>query len=401
VNLIPRERDVVSGRTDLVSLHSFLDFPVFMGAVEQSAEHDVKANMTWVISRTSGTIQLSELIPSEILYPHQTTNAAIGETWMKHHALFANFVSERHPKEVFEIGGAHGVLAREYLAYEAIPWVILEPNPSPVPGTPAKFIQGFLEGNLELMNVNQTVVHSHVLEHVYEPDQFLQALSSQMELGQEMIFSVPDLNTWLRRKYTNAINFEHTVFLTEEIVDYLLTKNGFSVRQKEHVMDGHSIFYLTERVDDRRENLSVPNFFDTNLIVFEDFIKFYTDLVVELERDVNLSRGPVFLFGAHIFTQYLLAFGLDERKFTGVLDNDRQKQGKRLYGTNLMVMDPEVLRNFDNSSVIVRAGAYDQEIREGITSRIGQVLPSCEYLCVTVVGQLRTLSNHLYLECIE
>ncbi len=142
MKLDPRTHDVISGTADLVELHSFKNFPIFMGSVTQPIEFDLRADMSWSISASSGTVQLNGLIPVEYLYQEQTTNSAVGTTWMTHHALFAEFISNHKPSPVFEIGGAHGILAREYQVHGEIPWTVLEPNPSPVEGTPAVFMEG-------------------------------------------------------------------------------------------------------------------------------------------------------------------------------------------------------------------------------------------------------------------
>ena len=69
----------------------------------------------------------------------------------------------------------------------------------------------------------------------------------------------------------------------------------------------------------------------------------------------------VFLFGAHVFSQYLLSFGLDQSKICGILDNSPLKIGKRLYGTNLSVFDPKIIID-DDVGVILKVGSYRNEI---------------------------------------
>jgi hypothetical protein len=71
----------------------------------------------------------------------------------------------------------------------------------------------------------------------------------------------------------------------------------------------------------------------------------------------------VYLFGAHIFSQYLLAFNLDQNKIEGILDNSSLKIGKRLYGTNLTVFEPKIIAN-ENVGVILKVGTYRNEIIE-------------------------------------
>jgi hypothetical protein len=66
----------------------------------------------------------------------------------------------------------------------------------------------------------------------------------------------------------------------------------------------------------------------------------------------------------------LIAFGLDTRRIICLLDNDPRKQGKRLYGTDLAVQSPEVLRGEDTPIVILKAGVYNQEIQNAILQQI-------------------------------
>ena len=78
----------------------------------------------------------------------------------------------------------------------------------------------------------------------------------------------------------------------------------------------------------------------------------------------------MYLFGAHVFAQYLTAFGLDITRITSVLDNDSKKQGNRLYGTPLLVNSPKILKDVQNPVVILKAGVYKNEIKEDILQNI-------------------------------
>ena len=57
------------------------------------------------------------------------------------------------------------------------------------------------------------------------------------------------MEVMLERMYTNCLNFEHTVFLTEPYIEYLLGINGFKIVEKKYFLDDHSIFYSTERIE--------------------------------------------------------------------------------------------------------------------------------------------------------
>ena len=54
---------------------------------------------------------------------------------------------------------------------------------------------------------------------------------------------MPNLNEMLQRKYTNCLNFEHTIFLNEEYLEFILNKYNFEIVKKQKFKDDHSIFY--------------------------------------------------------------------------------------------------------------------------------------------------------------
>ena len=85
---------------------------------------------------------------------------------------------------------------------------------------------------------------------------------------------------------------------------------------------------------------------------------------------VERSIRPVYLFGAHVFSQYLIEFGLETGKISGLLDNDPNKHGKRLYGTSLFVQSPNILREVLEPLIILKAGVYNTEIKEAILNEI-------------------------------
>ncbi|BCG23480.1 hypothetical protein TUM18999_16710 [Pseudomonas tohonis] len=374
IKLVTRTVDVVTGSAELEDLHTLSDFPVFMGVVEHSVEQDLVADMSWSISRTSGLIQLKKLLPLDVLYQAQTTTSAVGATWMAHHREFAKFIAKYSPTGVLEFGGAHGILSIEYQNFGDVPWTILEPNPSPADGCRAEFIKGFFDERFKFDKEFDVLVHSHVFEHLYEPAGFMRAVKEFLPLGQKMLFSVPDLSEWLKRKYTNCINFEHTVYLTEPYVEYLMAEYGFRVLEKQKVMDGHSIFYAVVRDDSVARYELSGELYAENSKVYREFVGYYEALAAELNEKLKGWDGEIYLFGAHVFSQYLIAFGLDVSNVVSLLDNDSRKQGKRLYGTELNVASPEVLRGKKNVAVILKAGIYNEEIKQGISSEINDAV---------------------------
>lgn len=372
-----RDKCVVTGESDLEHLYTFDDFPVFMGCTDAPENEDLRAPMSWWISESSGMIQLKKLIPLPVLYPESHGAGEVGALWRRHHSEFADFVAEFGPRSVFEIGGAHGILEAEHRKHKEIPWTILDPNPHPSSETRADFIKGFFDEGYVFEGDFDSVIHSHLFEHVYEPVDFMRALSKFIPEGANLAFSVPNMEEMLRRKYTNCINFEHTMLLTEPFIEYLLANNGFKIISKRKFQDDHSLFFHAVRNSEVNKTKLTGGLYSNYRQLYSDYIAYHEELVSRLNDRITSLETPTYLFGAHVFTQYLIAFGLDTSGLAGILDNDISKQGRRLYGTHLQVHSPAVLTGAGPTNIVLKAGVYCDEIQGDIEKNYNQ---QCNFL---------------------
>lgn len=362
---IDRDRDIVLGYRDLELLHCFKNFPVFMGCTDQPIDQDIVHDMNICISQGTGMLQLNPVLPLDVVYQKEHDSGTTGASWMHHHRSLAEFISRYNPSSVFEIGGGHGMLNAEYCENHGyVMWRILESNPSPVPGCQAEFQKGFFNADTEIDKDVDMLVHSHCLEHFYQPTEFFDR-AAKLKAGTMMCFSVPNLQAHLERCYTSVLNFEHTYFCTEDIIEYWLAKSGFELVDKYYYRDDHSIFYAARKVDNI-DHTPVTNMYNRNKSMFENYINYHKKLVADINTITEATDRPVFLFGAHVFNQFLLNFGLDSSKIECLLDNNARKHDKRLYGTALTVKSPAVLADFENPLVILRSGVFNEEIKQGI-----------------------------------
>lgn len=361
-NVTTRTSSILSNSEGLEPLYTFHDFPVFMGCTDKPSENDLCADMKWDIGTKTGVIQLRELLPLEILYLDQH-NDGTGKIWHDHYEAFAHFLHKFAPKNVLEIGGAHDKIANNYFSLGGdAAWTIIEPNPEYISNPKIKVVRGWFDSNFKSNETFDTVIHSHVFEHTYDPVAFIEHIATFMKIGERHIFTFPNLQPMLEMKWTNCLNFEHTAFLTEQITDQLLTQAGFKIISKEYYGSPHSIFYATEKVT-AGDPTPFKNNYEQYKKTFLDFVHFHLDMVNELNEKIEASTGPVYLFGAHIFSQYLIAFGLKTDKIVSVLDNSPIKIGKRLYGTQLMVESPTIIEACHQPHVILKVAGYRNEIK--------------------------------------
>ena len=106
--------------------------------------------------------------------------------------------------------------------------------------------------------------------------------------------------------------------------------------------------------------------------MFLNYVNYHNNLVSDINLKIEKTNKEVYLFGAHIFSQYLISFGLNCDKIVKILDNDISKQGKRLYGTPFNIESPKILKNKKNPIVILKAGVYNEEIKSDILNNINK-----------------------------
>ena len=375
MDFVQRDECALTGERDLEFILKIENFPVSMYTVDktESEDLDLKADMQWWISTGTGSIQLAPLIPLDILYKKGHGSGAIGSTWEHHHAEFSDFISGFGVKRVLEIGAGHGFLAQHFVKQnpDAL-YYIVEPNLPSWSHDRVRFYCSMFDASFTIDHDIDAVVHSHTFEHIYEPRKFLGHVAELIQEGQWHIFSLPRLEVMLARGYSNALNFEHTLYLTEANVDYLMMSSGLEVVCKKYFRADHSVFYATRKRPSVVTGAVVPRDYDRNRTTFLRWVEETKQFVISInEKIAGHKNGKIYVFGGHIFTQFLIGFGLNVTAVSGILDNDPAKAGRRLYGTNLLVSPPnQELKGNREAVVILRAGAYNEEIKKGIVGNI-------------------------------
>lgn len=312
MDYIIRDKSVITDKENLKPIFTFKDFPVFIGSTEKIIDTDIKADLSFAICPETGVIQLDKVLPLKVVYS-QYHSEAIGKTWTDHHLAFIDFINQFKIKNILEIGGSNGFIGKNYLDRVAnSSWSIIEPNPSPDIDLRIKVIKKIFNNNIKIRISNiDAIVHSHVFEHIYYPKDFISLIYNNISYDQYHLFSVPNLYEWLKNKFSNCMNFEHTIFLTEYLIDYLLSIYGFKIVKKDYFYK-HSIFYATLKTTPY--SFKFVSKYDEYLTLFIKYIEYLNNKVEKYNNEIKSYNGKVYLFGAHVFSQVLLNLGLNESK---------------------------------------------------------------------------------------
>lgn len=357
---IPRSQCAVEGIGKIHPLYTIKQFPISMSCVTHDSSEDIFEDMHWGYS-DAGHVQLVEMLDPDLIYKNYHSPGTVGKTWQEHHRMFAEFIQQSKFSNVLEIGGASGSLVGNFADLDKeFTWTIVEPS------TSAKFndarvqlINGYFE-EFSFESKYDTVVHSHCFEHAYDPIKFLQKIYDLLDYGDYHYISIPNMKHWLDNGFTNTLSFEHTFYVDENVLTTLLYKSGFQVVDK--IVSEHSVFIRAAKITSKTINPNIDFSYVKN--VFDNYIKSLAEDVKNINEQI--MEKPFYLFGGHIFAQSLINMGLQSSQIVCILDNDPQKQGKRLYGTDCMVQSPKCLENVENPIVVLRGGPYTKEIKNSI-----------------------------------
>lgn len=355
-----RKYCIADNKSEINHLHTFKNFPLKVGCTDSNISGDKYFDMVWGASE-NGIVQLMELIDLDLLYSDTHNPGAIGKIWEKHHQDFSNFIGRNiNEKKILEIGGASGILVNFFLDTDLnFRWDIVEPSKQKFDDDRVNFFNCLFE-NFSSKEKYDYVVNSHLLEHVYNPLEFLTSINDYLNLGGVQFISIPNIEHWLKKGYSNSLNFEHTYFYNQKVIEHLLRSTGFHI---DKIIEGtHSIFIKCIKVQSVK-NVDVEKQFleiDSENI-FLNYIDSLNNSVEEI-NNLNAKEYSIFLFGGHIFSQILLNIGVNEDSIIGILDNDPNKIGKRLYGYNQKVFSPFEIKFHKNPCVVIKAGVYSSEI---------------------------------------
>lgn len=365
MKMVTRRESILDGDIHMEELFRLKNFPAYMGTTAQNRDKDLFFDLIYEINTVNGEVQIRDLISEQDLYQEAHYNN-IGSGWKGHHQAFAEFVAKYRPKRVLEIGGGRGLLSVEYSRVGDADWTILEPVPNPVQECKAHYVKGFFDSKYKIEKSYDAIIHTHTLEHFYNPVQCIRNMGN-VEGNKWMFFSIPNMEEMIKRCYTNVMNFEHTFYCAEPYVTYFCSACGYTVMETKKYKEDHSIFYAAKKTGEYKQ-IQFSNIYHQNKKRFMDWKRAQEKVVNCLNRKLenNKLNRKIYLFGAHVNTQFLLAFQLQVDKIKGIIDNDPSKQGKRLYGTPFQVYSSEVLRNQNKPIIILRSGTHNDEIRREI-----------------------------------
>jgi len=347
-----RTHCVLCKEAHLSPLFTLKDYPITPSSSTTGPETDETQDCVFASCSACGAIQLQSLIDPVKLYEHSHNSTENTPTWKEHHRLFADFVASNSSQRLLEIGGNSGTLYR--LLSDRIPeYTILDICDSKKRPQTVQFLQG----NCETFDLSghSHIAMSHTFEHLYFPRSFVENLAKARV--ESICISIPNMEHLLESKNISVLHNEHTYFVAEKELTYLFSLVGYSCKRSTPFKK-HSTFY--EFVPSGAQAGPISPQPEQALKLKNILASFETSV-----RAITIDKPCFICPGGHYgqkIAYYLQPF---RHHILGFLDNDPSKQGLRVYGTDVKVYSPEILRDFQTSGVyvILYAGPYTEELK--------------------------------------
>jgi len=322
------------------------DLPLFNSVTIENINNDLLINNKYGVCIKCKSVQLISLLDPKLLYSYPN-KYELTPLWLKHHKEFTNFIklSSNNINSICEIGGGNNGL-HEYFEninnYSILD--LYEPN------TKLNTIKYKIGNCEEYVDYNEsTLVLSHTFEHLYNPLKFIKTL--QATNVENIFISVPNMKDMLDNKTSISIVFsEHTFYFEKEDILYMFETNGFkSVNTIQ--FDNHSLFFHFKK--SKSSNISIH-------VKEESMNKLYNLFYLRLNKihiDIN---EKYYVMPSHYIGQAAYYSIKNNDNIIGFLDNDLNKIGKRLYGTQLYVYNPELLKNSIETVLLVQNPYYEE-----------------------------------------
>jgi len=268
---------------------------------------------------------------------------------------------------VLEVGGNSGVLynllSNRFPDYTILDICDSKNRPSSV---------GFLQGNCEEYDFtgHAHLILSHTFEHLYHPRTFIENLSKAAV--HSVYISIPNMEHLYTQKNVSILHNEHTFFVGDSEIRHLFSQYGYSCAASTQFKN-HSRFYQFIYTPSSE---IYPLSYSTS---HTEVVKYLTEFKQSLDA-VILDR-PTFICPAGHYGQKLYYYLQNNHKYIkGFIDNDRLKQGMRVYGTPCDVYSADMLAAYKDTPVacLLYAGPYTHELREQLTA----INPTTQFIII-------------------
>ncbi|MCK9630290.1 MAG: class I SAM-dependent methyltransferase [Methanoregula sp.] len=211
----------------------------------------------------------------------------------------------------------------------------------------------------------EILIARHILEHVYNLDEFINSLKTLVAKNAFIIFEVPDCTRSLEQNDYTTIWEEHLYYFTPETFKFLLAACGLQIIRFENIQYPfeNSLIAITRPINNFNPVMPAP-ILKTELLRGEMFAqKFgeYRKNFYSFFAHHRRNNGKIAFFGAgHLACTFVWLFQLQDF-IDCIIDDDPNKQGLFMPGSKLPIVSSSALMNGNYSLCILSLNPLNED----------------------------------------
>ena len=335
--------------------------------IQHLSEEDIKYPLHVMTCQICTLVQLSEVIPREILFPpNYTYFSSYSSSWLQHSKAYAekmiSFLELNQTNLVVEIASNDGYLL-QFFANSQIQVLGIEPAEGVAKAAVAKGIPTRIEYFGELVALElakgkkpKLMIGNNVLAHVPDLHDFIKGFSVLIDEQGLITFEFPHLLNLIKNCQFDTIYHEHYSYLSVSALTPLFAKYGLKIVTIEKLMThgGSLRIYVAKNSSNWTVHESVQGIIDEESrydprekdiysLIQSGTEKIKTDLLSTLTKYKREGK-KISAYGAAAKGVTLLNFCKIGNDFLDyVIDLNPNKQGKFLPGSRIPIVDVKVL----------------------------------------------------------
>lgn len=361
-------------------------FPLFQWRLPLAADvkekpvNCTKYPLEPVMCKECGHVQLLDTLDID-MYKNYLYTPSFSTAFRDYISQLTDFIScleETDGKRMIEIGSSNGYLLHQM---KLKGWDVLGFEPSSILaaeaeklGIPTKEMYFGSEDSKEFVNswgTPDVIVIRHVLEHLDNLNDIIEAISSILENGY-LIIEVPYLLRIIKEKQFYAFFHEHLSYFSVHILQELLSKHELHITDiQENDLEGGSIVVYAQKYPKRCAQDKINSYLALddkwcsaeNILVFSDESKQQIAKIQNIvENEKKLGRKIAAWGAGQRGCTLLNMCGLTNAQLSYIVDLNENYWWKYVLGSNIQVVPPDYLTDHFVESIMILATGYADEI---------------------------------------
>ena len=210
------------------------------------------------------------------------------------------------------------------------------------------------------------IFHSDVLEHAFDPKEFIDEQRSVLKPDGLIIISVPNAQENIEYSDISMAMHQHLQYFTPESLSKLMESVGFEILEIRAADYGGSLYCAARRVDEYEVNLVEQNSIEPyKLPNFKDSID-------KFRSTLETADGEIGFYVPLRAMPYLSAISVDmknsEYRF---FDDTSHWHGHHFDGTNIPIESFQDILKRPPNTIFIMSLTFEKQIKEKIVSQFG------------------------------